>query len=197
MSSGTLRDLPRRKRDLRASMRSLRDAVPAAERARLSLRVADRLLELDPIRSGRSVLLFYAFGSEVETSGIIRALSGQGSTVLLPAVDGDRLRASPYRPGDGLIEGTYGIPEPPGNMEVPAGAIDVVVAPGLAFDREGNRLGYGGGFFDRLLSEVQPDAPRIGIGFHFQLVDRVPHGPDDQPLTMVVTDSETIVASSG
>jgi 5-formyltetrahydrofolate cyclo-ligase len=67
-----------------------------------------------------------------------------------------------------------------------------VLAPGLAFDRRGNRLGYGGGYFDGFLARCPPDAARVGIGFHVQVVDAVPHGDADQPLDLLVTELETI-----
>lgn len=174
-------------------MRALRDGISPPEQARLSARVRDRVLALEEVRSAGTVLVFYAFGSEVRTEGIIGAVVGRGGRVLLPVVEGHRLRAAPYRPGDPLRPGSSGISEPPGPDGIPAQEVDVVIAPGLAFDREGNRLGYGRGYFDRFLATVRPDAARIGVGFHVQLVDRVPHGPADQPLSLVVTDVETVV----
>jgi 5-formyltetrahydrofolate cyclo-ligase len=85
--------------------------------------------------------------------------------------------------------------EPALRTEVPPEEIDVVVAPGLAFDREGNRLGYGGGHYDRFLDRLG-DAARVVIGFHAQLVGSVPSGPNDRRVDLIVTDHETVICSS-
>jgi len=66
--------------------------------------------------------------------------------------------------------------------------IDVAVVPGLAFDRRGHRVGYGGGFYDRFLGRLRPDALTVGICFSVQLVDEVPHGRGDRPVDLVVTE---------
>jgi len=70
--------------------------------------------------------------------------------------------------------------------------VDVVVTPGLAFDREGNRLGYGGGYYDRYLQRMGRAAARVGIAFSLQIVDRVPAEPGDQRVDVIVTDQEVL-----
>jgi 5-formyltetrahydrofolate cyclo-ligase len=71
-------------------------------------------------------------------------------------------------------------------------SIDLVVTPGLAFDRRGRRLGYGGGHYDRFLRRLPPSTIRVGIGFAAQVVDRVPAGPTDEPLDALVTEEGLI-----
>ena len=90
------------------------------------------------------------------------------------------------------VETPYGPAEPARRQPVEPGQVDVVIVPGLAFDRLGRRLGYGAGFYDRWLRRVRPDTMRVGIGFSFQVVDRVPAGGSDERVDVVVTDREVI-----
>jgi 5-formyltetrahydrofolate cyclo-ligase len=187
--------IDRDKAALRARLRALRDAIPAHERTRRSEEVAARVLGLPAVEGGGSVLLFYAFGSEVATRELIAAFADRDRTVLLPVVDGDRLLPMPYRPGDPLVRSALGVDEPVASPAAAAdpGEIGLVIAPGLAFDRDGYRLGYGRGFYDRFLAGLPERAARVGIGFHEQLLERVPRGPRDQRLHLVVTDREVVV----
>ena len=102
------------------------------------------------------------------------------------------MHAAEVRAGDDLVSSRYGPEEPPRRKAVEPKEIDAVVAPGLAFDRSGFRIGYGGGHFDRYLALMRPSAIRIGIAFHLQVVDEAPHGPGDVPLDFLVTERETI-----
>jgi len=185
-------ELRGRKARLRAAVRGRRDAIPAAERARLSDRIAVRLLKLIDRRAPRTVMLFASFGSEIETRGIIETLDRAGHRVALPVVAGPELRAVAFRPGDPVRTARYGAAEPLSTGDVPPDAIDVVVVPGLAFDREGYRVGYGRGYYDRFLARIRPDARRIGIAFSVQVVADVPHGSSDRPVDCLVTEIETI-----
>lgn len=189
------------KADLRRRMSSVRAALDESERARLAGRIASRLLALPVIEESRAVLLFSSFGTEVPTAGIAARLLGEGRRVLIPFLDGRAMRAAEIRGLDDLVPTRYGPMEPRRRLAAPAGTVDAVVAPGLAFDRLGHRLGYGGGHYDRYLRDVAAHASalgvagptRIGVAFHVQLVEAVPAGRRDERLDIVVTDRETIV----
>ena len=99
------------------------------------------------------------------------------------------------RPGDPLEPTDYGPKEPARRVAVSPQDVDVVVTPGLAFDREGRRLGYGGGYYDRYLSRLHPHAVRIGIGFSRQVVEEVPEEDGDETVDVIVTDDEVIRVS--
>jgi 5-formyltetrahydrofolate cyclo-ligase len=126
------------------------------------------------------------------SSRIVQRLLDEGKRVLLPFLEGRVMEAAELRPGDSLTITTYGPKEPSTRVPVDPATIDAVIAPGLAFDREGYRLGYGGGHYDRYLSRLRPGTPRVGIGFDLQLVPSVPHGPGDQILDLVVTERQII-----
>jgi 5-formyltetrahydrofolate cyclo-ligase len=173
-------------------MKTLRDAIPPAERTRMAVAIEAALMEVTAVRAARVVLTFWSFGSEVPTDGIARRLSSEGRRVLIPYLAGSRMEAGELRDGDALVPTSYGPMEPAERRNVEPGDIDLVVAPGLAFDRQGHRIGYGAGHFDRYLARLRVDATRVGIAFHQQVIPAIPHGPRDQRLDLLVTDLETI-----
>jgi 5-formyltetrahydrofolate cyclo-ligase len=116
-----------------------------------------------------------------------RALS-EGKRLLLPYLEGQVMEAAEVRRGDELTPTDYGPKEPMSRIPVNPEAVDVVVTPGLAFDRRGHRLGYGAGYYDLYLSRLAPRAVRIGVAFSIQVVDRVPAGPKDVAVDLLVTD---------
>lgn len=180
-------------------MRAVRRAIPREDRVPLAEAVEDRLFALDAVRIARTILLFYSFGSEIPTGDIAGRLIGDGKRVLLPYLHGPEMAAAEIRPGEPLAATTYGPKEPLKRAPVDPGEVDLVIAPGLAFDRGGHRIGYGGGHYDRYLARLRDQAIRVGIAYHLQLLETVPHGPDDEPLDFIVTNRETIACqrSSG
>lgn len=133
-----------------------------------------------------AVLAFNGVGSEPDTTGLLELLNAEGYSVVLPRVEGDHIVAVAYRPGDPLIPGAYSIPEPTGPAVDPA-IIDVVLVPGLAFTRDGRRLGQGGGYYDRFLLLVRAECITCGVGFSEQVVDDLPCEPHDRRLSALVT----------
>lgn len=180
------------KEALRARMRRVRGRIPPAERARLTDMVEEALFALPEVRAAGVVLLFYSFGTEVPTGGMAARAAAIGSRVLLPFLDEEGMDAAEIRPGDPLASSGYGPREPPTRVAVDPEEVDVVVAPGLAFDRTGTRLGYGGGHYDRYLARLRPSSLRVGVAFSLQLVEEVPRGPEDEPVHLVVTDAGVI-----
>ncbi|MEW6059576.1 MAG: 5-formyltetrahydrofolate cyclo-ligase [Actinomycetota bacterium] len=181
-----------RKKALRARLRAERDAVPPAERTRKSEEIARRLFGLPGILRVRTVMVFSSFGSEVETRPIIERLAAGGVLVALPRVEGRRIVAVAYSPGDPISPAPFGAMEPTGSRVIGPREIDVVVTPGLAFDRRGYRVGYGGGFYDVFLRRMRRDALRVGVCFALQVVDEVPNGPMDRPVHVIVTDEDVV-----
>jgi 5-formyltetrahydrofolate cyclo-ligase len=182
------RDRVREKDVLRERMRRVRAAIPPEDRASLAARAEARLLTLPELASARAVLLFYSFGTEIPTAVLARRLLERGFRVLLPYLAGDAMEAAEVRPGDRLEATDYGPKEPVKRAPVDPTQVDVVVSPGLAFDRLGHRLGYGGGHYDRYLTRLHANAARIGIGFGVQIVDEVPAEETDEPVDVIVTD---------
>ena len=184
--------LKRRKKALRALVKARREALTPPERTEKSAAITERLLALPEVEAARTVMLFWSFGSEVATAAMVERLSAAGKKLALPRIEGSDIVAAAYRPGDPVDEAWFGAKEPLGTEVVTPSEIDVVVAPGLVFDRSGHRVGYGGGFYDRFLGRVRPDAFKVAVGFGLQVVDEVPRRGGDVPVDAIVTEEETI-----
>jgi 5-formyltetrahydrofolate cyclo-ligase len=192
MSSG---DLKRAKRRVRNAVRAERDAVPSDIRTDRAERVVDRFLDLPEVRRARTVMLFSSFGSEVPTGSLIERLHTRGVMVALPRIEGTALVPIPYAPGDPTTTTTFGAEEPVGGIPLDPSSIDVVGVPGVAFDRGGRRIGYGGGYYDRFLRGLP--AFTVGLAFGLQVLDEdIPAGRFDLPVDAIVTEEETIRAAT-
>ena len=136
---------------------------------------------------------FWSFGSEVSTPPLLETLHARGVQVCLPRIkDRGDLEAVAYEPGDPLTETSFGAREPHGTILAPD-VLDLVVTPGVAFDRSGHRIGYGGGFYDRFLRRTRRGVPRIAIAFDVQVLSReLPVGSFDLGVDVIVTETETI-----
>ncbi len=184
------------KKLLRVKAIRARDEVPAEQRREMSRRIIERLCSQPGIRDLKSWFVYVSFRSEVETHGLIRRLLAEGKKVTVPRIDEALKLMVPVRIRDldvDLAPGSMGIREPKPDCldQVDGGDIDVVIAPGAAFAPDGNRIGYGGGYYDRFLEGFQ--AASIGLGFDSQLFGRVPHDASrDIPLGCITTESRFI-----
>jgi 5-formyltetrahydrofolate cyclo-ligase len=185
--------LKQRKRAIRRAVLERRDAMPPAERAAASERIAETVLTLPEIRDATTVMAFWSFGSEVDTAPVLEGLERAGKRVVLPRVEGQDVVAVVYASGDEVAAAAFGAMEPTGTALVGPEEVDVVIAPGVAFDREGHRVGYGGGFYDRFLPRTRQGVAAIAIAFDLQVVDDpLPVGAFDRPVDAIVTGSEVI-----
>jgi 5-formyltetrahydrofolate cyclo-ligase len=184
------------KAELRRRMRAIRAAIPDAERAAQSEAAADRLLTLPEASAAQLAFVFNAFGSEIATGRLIERLAGRGVDLALPRLIGGLLEPVAYRPGDPVAPSTYGALEPRDGEPVDPDAIDLVVTPGLAFDTNGYRVGYGGGYYDGFFRRAATKAARIGLCFDVQIVDAVPHDDRDEPLHAVVSELRVVRATA-
>lgn len=184
------------KRDIRGEFLAARNALTADEIIAGSRQVVQRLIGLGAIRGASTVMVYLAFGSEVVVDDLIRWGWNEGKGIAVPRCNPvDReLTASRVEGFDELERGHYGIREPKGDRlrPVPPDEIDAVVVPAVAFDRRGNRLGYGGGYYDRFLPAA-PRAVRVGAAFACQIVAELPADRHDIGMDCIVTDREVIV----
>ncbi|MDP9243219.1 MAG: 5-formyltetrahydrofolate cyclo-ligase [Actinomycetota bacterium] len=188
--------LSREKRELRRRMKALRDGLDPDERARSSRRIVERLLALPEVQDATTVSAYFAFGSEIPTVDLLASLDGEGRRIALPLVRDGEMTMVSYRLGDALAMSSYGANEPTAGAEIAPTEVDVFITPGLAFDRRGFRLGYGGGFYDRCFRRARPDALRVGVCYTAQLVEEVPSGPSDEPVDSIVTEEGIVPAST-
>lgn len=169
------------KASLRSAMRARRLALGEAALREAEARAAAALLGHDLWRSARAVALHAAVRGELPTGVLIAAALAAGKRVFLPRQGAGGMELRQVGETDRLRQGPHGIPEPPADADAVAAAdLDLVVAPGLAFDRLGNRLGQGGGDYDRLFGRVPAATATLGWCHDFQLVESVPTEPHDR-----------------
>lgn len=143
-------------------------------------------LEAHPaFRAAHTVLLYHSLPDEVYTHDFIKKWSDK-KQILLPVVIGDDLELRIYTGLEELATGSYGIEEPTGELITDYSSIDFIAVPGVAFDRHGNRLGRGKGYYDRLLPHI-PSAYKVGICFPFQIVEEVPADTFDVRMDEIIT----------
>lgn len=155
-----------------------------------SEKILKRLEETELFQQASCIALYYSIPGEVQTAAFLEKWFDK-KQLLLPVITGDDLRLLPYKGNDNLIPGVFGIPEPTDiKTTVTESDVDLIIVPGIAFDRQLNRMGRGKGYYDRLLSTMQ--APKVGICFDFQMQDSVPVEPFDKKMNMVITEKEII-----
>lgn len=181
------------KQALRNRVRLAREAIPAEERPRLSEAGCQRLLALPEMGRAHSVLGYGATDFEFDVSPALDALRERGARIALPRITGpSSLTLHIVESAEELERGPFGLLQPAENApSIGADEVDLVIVPGVAFDPAGGRLGYGGGYYDRLLARM-PLAARIGVAFDGQLVDSIPADSHDQPVDVVVTPTRTL-----
>lgn len=160
------------KEEARSYIQNIRKAMPLSLAETRSRSVTGRLYETGLYQHTPDILAYVSCNREVDTYELIRRSIGLGKNVYVPKVYGREMRF--YRiPDAGVLKpGRFGIPEPPGSLPEWNGGNALMVMPGLAFDYDRNRVGYGGGFYDRYLS-AHPGLDTVALCFDFQLVDRI------------------------
>jgi len=186
---------------LRRELLKKRDAIPSGVRKAKDRVINERLMSLDEIRKANVLFFFASFRSEVNTSDAIAQLLRDGKRLVLPKVDNERhvLLLHEVKGIEELTAGYMGIPEPTVLTEdrmVEINGVDAVIIPGAGFDAEGNRIGYGGGYYDRLLSSLTRDVPVIAPAYEEQIVDSIPSESHDIKVSTIVTDRRLIRCTS-
>jgi len=192
-TGSTVSDMPgvrEEKAALRTRLLTARAARPQEQRTAAGRAIRDALLERPEVQMAGTIAAYYSVGTEPDTRGLLFALWKRGSYVLLPLLrpDGDLDWAS-YEGPESLVPGPRGLLEP-GEPPRGPGAVaraDVVLVPALAVDRAGNRLGRGGGSYDRALARVGPLVPLIALVYDAELVERVPAEPHDVKVRAAVS----------
>lgn len=155
-----------------------------------SEKIMKRLEEMPLFQASSCIALYHSLPDEVRTSTFIEKWYTR-KTILLPVVKGEDIDLIQCKSIESLEPGCFGIMEPVDNNANREYSIDLMIVPGIAFDRKGNRLGRGKGFYDRLLSES--NFPCIGICYPFQLLDQIPTEPFDKKMNGIITSEEFII----
>ena len=182
------------KKALRRELITLRDSIVGKNEK--NRRIADRLLELNEVANADSVLIYASFGSEADTSVIAERLRSRGIRTAYPKCHGHGIMTfhtvvSPTQ----LISGFHGISEPDDALPQPRITDKTVcIVPGVAFTINGERLGYGGGFYDRFLAEH--DIPKIALCFEQLIVSELPTAAHDINVNTIVTEERTVFCNA-
>ncbi|HVE51455.1 MAG TPA: 5-formyltetrahydrofolate cyclo-ligase [Casimicrobiaceae bacterium] len=200
IASADSRGLREAKRALRARVLAERDKLTASVHASESARIAARLSELAAFRKAATILVTLPFGSEWDVLPLVQRSLADGKTVAIPRVDANARMLVLHVVTDlarDIATGFRAIPEPnPSTAIVDPQAVDWVLVPGVAFDRQGRRLGYGGGYYDRLLPLCRDDVQRAAGAFLMQLVDEVPAAQHDVRIDLVALPDQVVIVDS-
>lgn len=186
------------KKTLRTQTLKKRDEIPTEQRASKSALIESRLNGMPEFAAAETVLLYASFKSEVDTSGLVHLALESGKRVLLPRVAGPELVLHEIKGLEDLEKGAWGIPEPKSLCrQADVNEADVIIVPGVAFDESGGRLGYGKGFYDRLLSRLDRPIPLIALSFEAQMYNnRLPVSGHDVPMDFIITEQRVIEAKA-
>lgn len=188
------------KRALRKSIIQLRDQLSPAEIRDKSYRIANNLYDLPEYRDSREVMFFVSFGSEVDTREMVETTIRADKLAVVPKAKPKTRELIPSEIRDwdrDLSPGAYDILEPTEKKLRPRKpeTINLLIVPGVAFDLKGNRLGYGGGYYDRFFPLLHPGTPLIALAFELQIVPEVPVDEWDRRVDTIITEERVIDCS--
>ncbi len=198
MSVQELTDVRQRKAAIRGQARANRVAQP--DKDALSARIMARFMALPEYGAAATVMFYVDARSEVRTRQALPAALASGKRIVVPYCVNNELELFRLTSMDELSIGMYGIPEPKAELralpgqKVEAAELDLVMVPGVAFDRRGARMGNGVGYYDRLLARVRrarPDARLVAVAFECQLFPEIPTQPHDIFMDAIVTEQAT------
>ena len=178
---------------IRREMRVMRKAVTPDQRASVSDVICAKLLRHPDVQVAildrTPIAVYIASKDEIDLTGFINAAMEKGALLVAPRWNGSVYELAPFRSLDDLVPGPHAIPEPPApaiNWQRPRFVL--FITPGLAFTVDGKRIGYGGGWYDRLFASGDSCSVKLGVAYHFQLVDDIPIEPHDILLDEIVTE---------
>ena len=188
------------KATIRKSIILKRKALSNLKQNEKSLIVTRRLLDMGEFKTSKAVFCFLSTAHEVKTEEIILKAFRLGKDVLVPLLnpqEGD-MQVVRISRDTRFVIGKYGVREPSLKTRevVSSACIDFVIAPGLAFDIFGNRIGYGGGHYDKLFKNISNDVTRVAVGYDFQIIESVPHSDFDESVHFIVTETKTLRCQS-
>ena len=174
------------KKDLRAFVRAKKRAMTPAQVEAASARLAQQLFRHPAYQAARSLYGYLSYNQEVRTIPIMRQAQADGKRVAVPKVYGDTMKFLWLDDLDAVAPGAYNIPEPIADEPEADDETALVLMPGLAFDPEGHRCGYGGGFYDKFLA-AHPNHPTIALCYGFQMFDHLDVDAHDIPVDAVLS----------
>lgn len=177
------------KTSIRKFIRNQKEALSALDKEQASVAVFSKIESLDQYCTATKILLYNSLPDELPTKTTLTKWA-ESKQIFLPRVNGDFLDILPFNRNE-MKRGAFNIDEPTGNNICNVDDIDLIIVPAIAFDRLGNRVGRGKGYYDRLLTDAH--ALKIGVGYDFQLLDdTIPAAPHDIAIDIIITPNNTI-----
>jgi len=180
------------KRPIREKLLAERRHLSAEACLRLSLAVQTRFLASEAYRQACSLGLYSPLLNEVQTELVARRCRADGKLLVYPRVRGAELQFVELTADGALAPGAYGILEPVGDRVVSLAELELLVVPGVGFDLDGNRLGFGKGYYDRALADAPGVLVTVGFAFEFQVVEQLPVAAHDCRLSLLVTEQRLL-----
>ena len=184
------------KKNFRSDVIKSRSLMDDSIATKYSDEIIKSILSLPSINSSKSIMLYLDFNHEVKTNNLVLELLKLNKNVIAPITlqkERELLTHKISNLDSDITIGAYGIREPnKATPLVPLDSIDAIIVPAVAYDTNGYRLGYGGGFYDRFLDKLNPNCIKIGVAFELQVFDDVPKEPHDAKLDYIITESRII-----
>ncbi|SHI70327.1 5-formyltetrahydrofolate cyclo-ligase [Geosporobacter subterraneus DSM 17957] len=185
------------KKELRKETQNRRGMLSEGEILEKSSAIAQKLKAFPAYQAAQNVMVYIDFRGEVKTGEIIQDLISSHKRAIVPICvpkTREMILSHLKNPAEELAEGTFGVFEPKEEYIRPVAPdeIDLVIVPGVAFDRKGYRIGYGGGYYDRFFEKLPKKIPAVALAFDLQLVEKVPAEVFDQAVDYIITESEII-----
>lgn len=182
--------------DFRQYVLKERDELPIATKEELDDKIFNQLVSSQFFTRAKAIFIFVSFQSEVDTHRVIQHALVNGKIICVPKIRSKAMGIEIYQIDglDQLKTGYYGVLEPiDGCPAVDKNDIDLILVPGLAFDRQGGRIGYGAGFYDRFFMTLEHHVDKIAMGYSFQLFPKVPTDSWDVKINGIITDQEMLM----
>ncbi|KHD36336.1 5-formyltetrahydrofolate cyclo-ligase [Clostridium acetobutylicum] len=185
------------KNEIRKKIIEYRETIDVDERKMWDEEIFNSLIHSQLYKSSNIIFSFVSFKSEVDTHKIINHAISNGKTICVPKINSKQEGIKIYKIDNfsQLKKGYFGILEPIESCPaVDSYDLDLILMPGVAFDRHGGRLGYGAAFYDRFLSNMSKQVFKLALAYHFQVMDSVPMSEHDVRIDGIITEQKTIIA---
>lgn len=182
------------KKELRKKVLNIRNQMSEEDVKNNSQEIMNKIINLSIYKQSKAVFIYMSFKNEVITSELIKKMFKDKKKVVIPYTDmvNTLLIPSEIKDENDLVLNPFGYYEPREIIKFPVEKIDLVIVPGVVFDNNLNRIGYGKGYYDRILSAVRPDVKKVAIAHDFQVLDSIPKEEHDIKMDMIITEKRVI-----
>lgn len=181
------------KKELRKEIIKKRDELDCTEKTIKDKKIIEKLKDTKEYKEAKGIFVYIGFGSEINTKILIEDALGDGKEVCVPKVIKKDMVFIKINSLENLVTSSYGILEPVGDKNnFNVDNLGLIIMPGLAFDKQGNRLGYGGGYYDKFLSNNKINVKKIALAYDFQILDKVPSEEHDIKVDSIITEEKEI-----